>query len=113
MLLHVDILGAETKRPPAGALVRVQVRDTTLIDVESPLVAETTAVVEEQSAELGTVDLEVPESAVDPRGRLDLFVHVDINGDGTLRPGDLITTQSYPVPRGQSEARLEAAVQPI
>lgn len=113
MLLHVDIVVDGPQPPPVGAPVRVQVRDTSLADVEAPLIAETTSAVAGEPSRPLVTTVDVPESTLDPRRRLSLFVHVDIDGDGALSSGDFITTQSYPVPRGDPEVRLEAAVQQI
>ena len=100
-------------RPPAGAPLRLEVRDTTLEDTEAPLIAETrSAVAGEQSSWLQSVELEVPDASVDPRGRLTAFAHVDVDGDGALSPGDFITTRSYAVPHeaAATETRIQVAV---
>ena len=116
MLLLVEVVVEGLDRPPVGAPLRLEVRDTALADVESPLVAETRAeVAAGESSTLQSVELEIPDASVDPRGRLTAFVHVDVDADGALSPGDFITTQSFPVPAAEpgGEARLEVTVKRI
>jgi hypothetical protein len=114
VLLLVEVVVEGEDRPPAGAPLRLEVRDTTLADIEAPLVAETRAAVSgEESSRLQSVELEIPDAKIDPRGRLTAFAHVDVDGDDALSPGDFITTQSYPVPQEGVEARLQVAVKRI
>jgi uncharacterized lipoprotein YbaY len=113
VLLVVEVVAEGPDRPPAGAPVRVEVRDTTLADTEAPLVAEQRAVVAgEQSSWLQNVEIEIRDESIDPRGRLTAFAHVDVDGDGALSAGDFITTRSFPVPvqEAAGEARLQVAV---
>ena len=116
VLLVVEVVVDGPDRPPVGAPLRLDVRDTTLEDVEAPLVAEARAVVAgERSSWLQNVELEIPDASVDPRGRLTAFVHVDVDADQSLSSGDFITTRSYAVPKEapSGEARLEVTVQRI
>jgi uncharacterized lipoprotein YbaY len=113
VFLLVEVVVEGLDRPPVGAPLRLEVRDTSLADVEAPLVAETRAeVAAGQSSRLQTVELEIPDASVDPRGRLTVFAHVDVDADDALGAGDFITTQSYPVPDAApgGEARLQVAV---
>jgi hypothetical protein len=113
VLLLVEVVVEGLDRPPVGAPLRLDVRDTSLADVEAPLVAETRAeVAAGESSRLQSVELEIPDASVDPRGRLTVFAHVDVDGDGALSPGDFITTRSFPVPAAEpgEEARLQVAV---
>ncbi len=41
--------------------------------------------------------IKVPVGRIDERNRYAIEVHVDLNGSGAVRGGDLITTRSYPV----------------
>jgi uncharacterized lipoprotein YbaY len=98
VVLVIEVETEEGPRPPAGAAVIVQVRDTSRADTEAPLVAEGRAQVSgERSSSLATVELEIPGAAIDPRVRLTVFAHVDVDGDGALSAGDFITTRSYPL----------------
>lgn len=109
------VIAAGLERPPAGVPLRVEVRDTSLEDTEAPLVAENWArVARAQSTWLQTVELEFPEAGLDPRTRLSVFVHVDVDSDGRMSKGDFITTQSYPVPHHRDrESHIRVSVTQI
>jgi hypothetical protein len=116
VLLLVEVVAEGLERPPVGAPLRLEVRDTSLADVEAPLVAEKRAAVAgERSNWLQNVELEIPDASVDPRSRLTAFVHVDVDRDDAMSPGDYITTRAYPVPHDgtRTETRLQVAVAPI
>ena len=113
VILQVDVVVDGADRPPPGSPVSIQVRDTSLVDVEAPLVVErTTEVAGEVSSRLGCAELEIPDAELQPRRRLDVFAHVDVDENGGLTPGDFITTRSYPVPQDTTgrEVRLEVTV---
>lgn len=81
----------------AGSTVRIAIRDTTLADALHPTIAEATGTLEpDHEAEL---NVELPRERLDPRHRYSLWAHVDQDGGGEIRPGDLITTQNVPVQR--------------
>jgi uncharacterized lipoprotein YbaY len=92
--------------------VLVEVRDVSLEDVLSTVVAE---------QRIENVDLApsrrirfcllVPE--VDPNLTLSLRVHIDINGNDRVTPGDLLTTVHYPVVSGGETPPLEVLVSVI
>jgi hypothetical protein len=116
VILLVEVVVEGLDRPPSGSPLRVEVRDTSLADVEAPLVVEKRAVVAgELSGWLQTVDLEIPDGALEPRSRFSVFVHVDVDADGALSAGDFITTRSYPIPheRAGGEVRLQVAIERI
>lgn len=85
-------------RPFSGATVRVQIEDVSLADAAAQILTE--QVIHNISY--------TPDSAVEvpfalAAGRTDerrdyvVRVHVDLNGDGQIQPGDYISTESYPV----------------
>jgi hypothetical protein len=111
----VDVVVRGEARPPAGSPVRVEVRDTARADAEAPLLAEATAeVAPGDSPVLATVEVG-PEAALGPPSRPTVFVHVDVDRDGALSAGDLITTASFPLSPAAAggEGRIEAMVVPI
>ena len=112
VILLVDVVVDGADRPPSGTPVHIQVRDTSLADVEAPLVVERTAeVTGESSSRLGCAELNIPDAALDARRRLNVFAHVDLDANGELTPGDFITTRSYPVPHDSTgEVHLELIV---
>lgn len=114
VILSVDVVVEGPARAPAGTPVHVVVRDTSLVDVEAPLVVEATSEVGAGAAtRLARVTLEIPAAALERPRRLSVFAHVDVDGDGALSPGDLITTRSYPIAPAAGEARLQVVVVPI
>ena len=106
--LTVDVVldEAGAPAPPAGAAVIVQVRDTSLQDVAATILAEGRGSVT-SSEVLASVDLELEEGP----GQRTLWAHVDVDGDGHVGPGDLITMESFPVEPGAT--RAEARVRPV
>lgn len=108
-LLTVDVVqdAAGAPVPPPGTPVTVQVRDTSLEDVAAITLAEGRGVVEPSAAVLASVALEVAEGPA----RRTLWAHVDLDGDGLVSPGDLITMESFPVEPGAT--RAEARVRPV
>ncbi len=96
---------------PAGkaGLVLIEVRDVTLMDVPSKVIAE-------QS--LGNISLEpntrIPFefqiSDVESNRALALRVHISMDGSGQIKSGDLLTTANYPVPTAGSVPFLEVKI---
>lgn len=107
--LTVDVVldAAGAPGPPAGAAVIVQVRDTSLEDVAATTLAEGRGTVAPSAAVLASVNLELEEGP----GRRTLWAHVNVDGDGSVGPGDLITMESFPVAPGAT--RAEARVRPV
>jgi hypothetical protein len=106
--LTVDVVldAAAAAGPPAGAAVIVQVRDTSLQDVAATTLAEGRGIVASAGV-LASVDLELEDGP----GERTIWAHVDVDGDGRVGPGDLITMESFPVPPGAT--RAEARVRPV
>ncbi len=96
-------LTGEVVLPPdapatTAALVRIEIRDTSLADAPSTLVAETAL----RGVPLGPggripfrIDADLP-----PGRALTLRVHVSLDGAPATKPGDLLTMESVPVPAG-------------
>jgi putative lipoprotein len=84
---------------PAGRARRVliEVRDVSLADAPSTVVAEQalTDVALRPHGRIG-LNLDVPE--VGAARTLSLRVHVDLDGSGQTKTGDLLTVASQPVP---------------
>jgi hypothetical protein len=95
MRLNIRVTALGGVRPPAGAPIYVQARDTTFEDAPAPAFAAATGKVQPEGDLLDTVELDVdslPDSSI-------VWVHVDVDGDGRVSPGDFVTTVSYPIPR--------------
>ena len=110
--LRVDVrVERGEDRPPSGAPVRVELRDTLLADAPSPTVSAIDGAVGGEAGDvLATVSL--PESEVD--GDVTVWVHVDVSGTGRVSKGDYVTTQSYPAPSPeQAGASLAVTVRRV
>ncbi len=94
MRVIVDIVLGSPDRPPLGAAIRVEARDTTLQDVA----AETISAVEGQVRAGDGPWLERVVLDLAPRtGSMTIWAHVDLNGDGRVSLGDYVTMVSYPI----------------
>ena len=90
--LHIEDLRPED----VGSVVRVSVLDTSMADALHPTVAQATGVVEE-GVEKIEIEVEVPDGTLREGRHYSLWCHVDHEGQGNMKSGDLITTVSIPV----------------
>ena len=89
--------------------VLIEVRDVSLADVPSTVVAE------ERLDEVilrpnGEIEFDLPVPDVAANRTLALRVHVDIKGTGRVDSGDLLTTVHYPVPSSGASGPMEVRV---
>lgn len=96
MILPVDVIFAGTDRPPPGASVIVQLRDTSLADAPAVVLSEAREVVSGRGDELAHVELELEPSG--RRSALTVWALVDVDADGRTSRGDYVTTQAFEVP---------------
>src|SRR5438045_3746378 len=84
---------------PLGAPVIVEIRDVLYEDEPATVAARAAGAVTGPwpGDPTGIARIEV-ELQTPPEAGI-VFVHVDLDGDGRLSIGDLVTMQSYPVPR--------------
>lgn len=109
MQIVIDVVCPGPRRPPPGSPVLVEVRDTSLADAPSVLVADVVvAVAESSGTRLATASIDLPEV---PRGAT-VRVHIDVDGDGQVSVGDFVSTASHPIPDGQV-AHVEVPVRPV
>ena len=102
------ILPADTPESDA-ANVLIEVRDVSLADAPSVVIAQQRLdQVALRSGKAIVFSLEVPE--VEPRRRLSIRVHVDLDGSGRVTAGDLLTTSSNPVPAAGTPAPIDVRV---
>lgn len=108
MFIVVEVTVTGDERPPEDAVVRVEVRDTSVADAPAVTLGSARGRVRGHGTWLETVEVEVDEL---PDG-CTAFAHVDVDEDGRVSSGDYLTTQSYPIPR-ESEPWLTVEVRPI
>jgi len=94
---------------PVDGLVHVELRDVSLADAPSMVVAATDA--EARPVADGVIaDLHLDPADVPVGARLSLRVHCDVGGDSRVAPGDWVTTQSYPVEVSAGDRELVVLV---
>ncbi|MEV0375648.1 YbaY family lipoprotein [Streptomyces sp. NPDC050636] len=94
-----------------AARVLVEVRNVSLADAPSVVVgAQVQTDVPLRPGGRIPFSVDVPD--LDPGDSYGLRVHVDLAGTGVLEPGDLISTQSNPVPAEPTD-ELVAPVSPV
>lgn len=106
----VTILPHGAERPPAGAAVHVEVRDTTYEDARAEAVGRAAGRVGADATvrELATIEVILARLPA----RTTVWAHVDADGDGQVSRGDFLTTASHPVPPGDPAA-VEVTVRRI
>jgi uncharacterized lipoprotein YbaY len=110
VLLTANLLSEGTSRPPRGAQIIVQVRDTTLQDAPAQILGEVRGSVSEAKGSL-LASLQVPVDLPRPQGKT-LWVHIDVDGDGRVSRGDYVTVRSYPIPTG-TDPHLEITLKQV
>lgn len=103
IVLPSDALSLEAR------VVLIELRDVSILDAPSQVMAtqRLEGVPLKPHARI-PFSLEVPE--VEAARALSLRVHVDVDGDGRVAPGDLLTTAAYPVPTAGDFGPLEVRV---
>jgi uncharacterized lipoprotein YbaY len=94
------------ERSGAAARVVVRVEDVSVADAPSTTVAQNVLdKVRLPSAEGDSLPFEirVPKSALDPKRRYSVRIHVDVDGTGTITTGDFLSTRAYPVQTEQPD----------
>lgn len=66
-------------------------------DAAASVLATTILHVSHQPGDVTRIPFAIAIPAEGPTRHLNLFAHVDVDGDGELGIGDLVTTQAYPV----------------
>lgn len=91
--LEVRLLFPVGQEPPRHARFRLRVEDVSGADRESTVIAEATS----QPLSGGRAAVQVPIGLIDPRATYSLFVHIDTDGSGEIKPGDFISPAVHPV----------------
>ena len=97
-LVSGEIVFAGRPELPAGATAYVRLLDTSAEDGRSSKIAEQILTRFAQKANRGeAVPFALKGKIEDDRASYTISVHVDVDGDGAISPGDFINMQSYPV----------------
>jgi hypothetical protein len=96
------VLADPAARPAPGTPVRVELRDVTEQDVAAVLLsaAEVVTTAESGAEPVVTVTLDLP--APEPARDLVLWARVAVSGSERTSTGDLLSTRSVPLPRGDA-----------
>ena len=82
----------------SSAVARVQLLDTSLADAPSVAIAsQVVGAVATKLAKGGVLEFSLAAPNPDAQASYCVSVHIDQDGDGQIKPGDFVTTQSYPV----------------
>ncbi|MBB3192491.1 YbaY family lipoprotein [Halomonas cerina] len=97
-LVHgVLILGQEVASF-SGATVRVYIEEVSRMDAPAEILAkESISDVHHQAGKASCLDFALRAGPVDPAAHYSVRAHVDLDNNGKLDPGDLVTVESYPV----------------
>lgn len=94
MELFLNIVDFGGQPLPAGKPLKVEIRDTSLADAPAVMLHQLTRVVPPATRTM-TLPVKLELASV-PAGTT-VWVHVDMDGDGRVSKGDLVTVESYPV----------------
>jgi uncharacterized lipoprotein YbaY len=97
-LVRGEIRFASRPHLPPGARANVQLRETSMADAPSRLIAEQVLKDIASRANAGElIPFEISGEPPDQRQSYSIEVLVDVDGDGKPSRGDFINVQSYPV----------------
>ena len=94
MKLQLAISAIGNERLPAGSPVNIEVRDTSLADAPAISLLYKRARVPKAGG-AGAIPVQLEIAAV-PDGTT-VWVHIDVDRDGRVSPGDYVSAESYPV----------------
>jgi hypothetical protein len=97
-VIAVEVVAEGPERPPAGAPVLVQLLDTTYADAPAQELAAASAPVE--AGEDGVLQRLELDATLAASGDYRVRAHVDVDGDGTVSPGDFVSTAAHPAREG-------------
>lgn len=99
--------------PALNATIRVRVQDTGRADASASTVAEQVLQGVNIVPGLEPIPFEVHGIPQNPRARLTVRVHADVDNNGVVSRGDYVSTQSYPVEIGGEHAVLSIVARPV
>lgn len=93
MHVVVEVISGGLDRPPSGAQVIVQVRDTSRMDTRADIISEQRSTTGTNRDRIALVEFEVPDGTANAT----VWALVDVDGDGQVSRGDYLTVQSFPL----------------
>ncbi|ABL64124.1 YbaY family lipoprotein [Chlorobium phaeobacteroides] len=98
---------------PSTALLRIEIRDTSLADAPSVTLAETQQTAEQVSGKTvvdGAIDL---QKSFSPKATITLWAHLSLSGEKRIKKEDFITTRSYPITTIDENGQVLAELHPV
>jgi uncharacterized lipoprotein YbaY len=112
MEVRVRVVSGGEGKPEPGTPVRVELRDVSLADAPSKVVASADTVVKEKTdGVIADTTIEVDDATWQRVADLTLWARVASSGAGRTAPGDWITMQSVPLP--STGAQVDIAVRRV
>ena len=100
--------------PNQTADLIVEVEDVSRADAPAQVVGEQRLLgVSVRAGQVFPFAIEIPSDRIDPSHSYSVRVHIDMTGSGKVEPGDLITTQSYPVLTQGYGSEANVTVKPV
>lgn len=90
-------------RPFSGATIRVRLEDVSRADAPAEILTEQVIRdISYEPADPTEVQFALRGRRPDDRRHYSVRVHVDLNSDGDVEPGDYVSTESYPIACGRA-----------
>jgi hypothetical protein len=94
----------------SGATIRLRVDDVSRVDAPAVTLVRRDI---PSPGNTQSIPFSIEGPPVDKAADCILYVHVDRSGSGTVRPGDYVTTQAYPISKFQGLEKIEVLVRPV
>jgi uncharacterized lipoprotein YbaY len=98
---------------PSAASLRIEIRDTSLIDAPSVTLAATLHHADQlANSRLITGAVELP-GQITPKATITLWAHLSLNGEARVSKEDFITTRAYPITNIDEHGQVVVVMQPV
>jgi hypothetical protein len=107
MEVRVRVVPKDEGRPAAGTPVQIELRDVSLADAPSTVVARAETVVgDDPDGPIAVATVEVDDATWQRAAGLSFWARADVNGTPRTSPGDWITMESVPLPAHVGEVDI-------